>query len=119
MIRDRLVCGINDVSIQKRLLAKPGLTYAKAVEIAQSAETATQSLKELQGKRESGTSKSHSPQSEGVLRTSDSQPTRKSTLTCCRCGRAGHTVANCKVDKDVECHQWEKGAFETSVQAQA
>ena len=36
MIRDRLVCGINDGAIQKRLLAEPKLTYAKAVEIAQS-----------------------------------------------------------------------------------
>ena len=36
MNRDRLVCGINDGAIQKRLLAEPKLTYAKAVEIAQS-----------------------------------------------------------------------------------
>ena len=40
MIRDRIVCGINDTAVQKRLLAEPGLTYAKAVEIAQGAETA-------------------------------------------------------------------------------
>ena len=109
MIRDRLVCGINDITIQKRLLSEPGLTYAKAVEIAQSAETAAQSLRELRGKREngapSGTPRNQSPQQEGVHRASEPQPTRKSTLTCYRCGRAGHTVTNCKVDKDVECHQ--------------
>ena len=40
MIHDRLVCTINDTEIQKRLLPQPGLTYAKAVEIAQAAETA-------------------------------------------------------------------------------
>ena len=66
MIRDRLVCGINDITIQKRLLSEPGLTYAKAVEIAQSAETAAQSLRELRGKREngapSGTPRNQSPQ---------------------------------------------------------
>jgi hypothetical protein len=40
MIRDRLVCGINDTAMQKRLLAEPGLTYAKAVELAQATKTA-------------------------------------------------------------------------------
>ena len=33
MIRDRLVCSVNDVGIQKRLLSEPGLTYTKAVEL--------------------------------------------------------------------------------------
>ena len=45
MIRNRLVCGINDTEIQKRLLSQPELTYVKAVEIAQAAETAAQSLR--------------------------------------------------------------------------
>ena len=44
MIRDRLVCGVNDVAIQKRLLAEPTLAYEKAVELALSAETAARSV---------------------------------------------------------------------------
>ena len=104
MIRDRLICGINDVSIQKRLLTEPGLTYAKAVEMTESAETAAQSLRELRGKRESSWPTSNSPQQQSVHRTSDPQTTRESTFTCYRCGRAGHTATKCKVDKDVECH---------------
>ena len=41
MIRDRLVCGINEDSIQKRLLTEGDkLTLAKAISIAQSYETA-------------------------------------------------------------------------------
>ena len=47
MIRDRLVCGVNEAAIQKRLLAEPALTYGKAVELALSAETAAQSVREL------------------------------------------------------------------------
>ena len=82
MIRDRLVCGINDVSIQKRLLAEPGLTYTKAVETAQSAETAAQSLRELRGKRESSLPMSNSPQQQSVHRTSEPQTTRESTFIC-------------------------------------
>ena len=31
MIRDRLVCGVNDAAIQKRLLAEPAPTYSKSV----------------------------------------------------------------------------------------
>ena len=47
MLRDRLVCGVNDRAIQKQLLAQSGLTYQKAVELALSAETAAQSMREL------------------------------------------------------------------------
>ncbi|XP_065902584.1 uncharacterized protein [Dysidea avara] len=35
MIRDQLVCGINDSHIQRRLLAEPDLTYKKAFDLAQ------------------------------------------------------------------------------------
>ena len=47
MLRDRLVCGINDEKIQNRLLSETGLTYMKAMSLAQSLETAAQNLKEL------------------------------------------------------------------------
>ena len=35
MLRDRIVCGINDVRIQHRLLAEPELTYKSDFELAQ------------------------------------------------------------------------------------
>ena len=35
MLRDRLVCGINDQKLQRRLLAEPTLTYDKAFALAQ------------------------------------------------------------------------------------
>ena len=38
MLRDRLVCGTNATGIQRRLLAKPSLTFEKALEIALAAE---------------------------------------------------------------------------------
>ena len=40
MIRDRLVCGISEETIQKRLLTESKLTYKKAVELALGLETA-------------------------------------------------------------------------------
>ena len=47
MLRDRIVCGINNDNIQKRLLAEAKLTYAKALELAQGLETATRNMKEI------------------------------------------------------------------------
>ena len=40
MLRDRLVCGINESPTQRRLLAESELTYAKALDLAQTAEAA-------------------------------------------------------------------------------
>ena len=47
MIRDRLVCGINDAAIQKKLLAEAGLTYERALTMAQGLETAMSDLREM------------------------------------------------------------------------
>ena len=40
MLRDCLVCGINDHRMQRRLLAEKELTFAKALELAQAMEAA-------------------------------------------------------------------------------
>ena len=49
MLRDRLVCGVSDEGLQKRLLAEPQLTFKKAMELSQTHESATQNAKDLQG----------------------------------------------------------------------
>ena len=47
MIRDRLVCGINDEKIQQRLLLEPKLTLTKATQLAQASELAKQDAAEI------------------------------------------------------------------------
>ena len=47
MIHDRLVCGISEETIKKRLLAESKLTYKKAVELALELETADKNVKLL------------------------------------------------------------------------
>ena len=47
MLRDRLVCGINDDQMQKRLLSEPKLTLEKATAIAQSMESAAKNVFEF------------------------------------------------------------------------
>ena len=48
MLRDRLVCGINEDSIQKGLLSETKLTYESAVKKAQTMEAARDHAKEMQ-----------------------------------------------------------------------
>ena len=49
MLRERLVCGIRDGHIQRRLLAEPDLTLKRAFELSQAVETADRNAKDLQG----------------------------------------------------------------------
>ena len=51
MIRDRLVSGINDDNIQKKLLSEPVLSYTRALEIARGAEVAEKNLREMRAPR--------------------------------------------------------------------
>ena len=49
MLRDRLVCGTNVKTIQRRLLVEPALTFEKALETALAAEAADKHSKRLTG----------------------------------------------------------------------
>ncbi|KAK3791427.1 hypothetical protein RRG08_046579 [Elysia crispata] len=47
MLRDRLVCGINNRRIQQRLLSERSLTFAKALDIAHAMEAAAEGIEDL------------------------------------------------------------------------
>ena len=47
MLCDRLVCGISDQQMQRRLLAEKELTFAKAFELVQALEAAEQDMQSL------------------------------------------------------------------------
>ncbi|XP_038643484.1 uncharacterized protein LOC119959009 [Scyliorhinus canicula] len=49
MLRDRLVCGINNVATQRKLLTEPTLTFQQAIQIVFSRESAERGVQELQG----------------------------------------------------------------------
>ena len=117
MLRDRIVCGINDDAIQRRLLAELGLDYAKVVETARNMEAAARSMKELKSGT-SGTPSTSGHASGGstapqatVHRASSATISQESGLvsrpgpTCYCCGVKGHIAAKCIVDKKVVCHQ--------------
>ncbi|KAK8772157.1 hypothetical protein V5799_024599 [Amblyomma americanum] len=77
MLQDRLVCGINDASMQRRLLEEPNLTFESPVKLLIAMETAKRDssmLMQAQGMTKAQTA--HSAMSKKM----------KQTISCYRCG---------------------------------
>ena len=84
MLRDRLVCGVNDERIQKRLLLEAKLTLDGALKIAQAHEAAEKCSREISAKSQVT-----------VHMVKKSVP--GSTVQCFRCGRSDHVADKCPV----------------------
>ena len=84
MLRDRLVWGVKDTTIQKKLLGESELTLDRAIQLAQSTETAEQNVREMGGES----------QKEGVHKLAWKQP-RGAQVSCSRCGGTGHRGTAC------------------------
>lgn len=98
MVRDRLVCGINDGRIQRALLQEPDLTFEKALEITQGIEAAGQDVQKLQ---------LHTQPIRHVHKNNYSRPapppsnSARSSQQCYRCG-GNHRQSTCRF-KDATC----------------
>ena len=103
MLCDRIVCGISDDAIQRRLLTEPGLTYKKSLEIAQNLEATSQNMRELHSA--SSSKKEASSEVNKVIQAGkpESKPQGKSDTPCYRCGKPGHKSASCRF-KEATCH---------------
>ncbi|CAI5686860.1 unnamed protein product [Oreochromis niloticus] len=100
MLRDRLVCGINDDGMQRRLLGEPTLDFKKALEIAQAIETAANNTKDIR----KANNNMHSTEVHHVSQSVRGKP--RELLECYRCGGA-HFAKDC-VFKDSTCHNCKK-----------
>ena len=78
MIRDRLVCGVRDDNIQRRLLAEKELTLAKAMDIATSFEMAAKNVRDLQAAQASR---------EKVHKMASQPGHQNKSKPCFRCGK--------------------------------
>ena len=109
MLRDRLVCGVEDSRIQRRLLAEPELTFDKAFEIAMASESAEKNVKDLQSPVPVNKLKSHGTQNP-CYRCGEKHKAadcRFKTAECRKCGKKGHIACVCKVNpyqKDSPAH---------------
>ena len=91
-LRDRLVCGINEDAIQRRLLSEKKLTFDKALEIAISMEVAKQNVSELQSTIQ--------PQQVDVHKMTTQPPS--AIASCYRC-KGTHQPEKCKF-RTAGCH---------------
>lgn len=133
MLRDRLVCGVNEESIQRRL-SHGDLDFDKAWEIAQSMETANRDVNNIQAWWRDEPAAGRSKPQEAVNRISDRRPSvssvpdplcfrckgrhtpadcRFASETCHGCGKKGHIVRACRVKgkstQPPSVHQGSKG----------
>ena len=79
LLRDRIVCGINDDHVQRKLLSEKSLTFEKALELAVSLEMARKNVSELQASV-----------------TPHTTVNRLVKAVCYRCGRGGHQPDKCR-----------------------
>ena len=89
MLRDRLVCGVNDDKIQRLLLMEDTLTLDKAVKIATSQEAAERDVKVLQGATVDVQVNKIAPQK-------PKKPTTRRLRKCFRCGDTTQIADKCK-----------------------
>ena len=99
MLRDRLVCGINDSRIQRRLLSEPELT-PKAYELAQALETVDKDAREVMTSAHVDFQPTHI----NVLQKKPNRPATPPSHgpVCYRCGDS-HLATNCRFS-DAICH---------------
>ena len=90
IIRDRLVCGISDEQIQRRLLSENKLTLTKALELAQSMELAKKSTEVLSTAK----SEIEAGAEEGGVHAVTAARSKPGNLQCSCCGKRGHVQGN-------------------------
>jgi len=98
-LRDRLVCGLRNEAIQKRLLTEEDLTFKRAIDLAVAMETAAKDATELQSLRQSTDQEVHKMSAAG-------KPTyrfQKQSVPCYRCSGTNHDQSFCRF-KNAICH---------------
>lgn len=104
LLCDRLVCGLRDETLQRRLLAEPELTLTKAVQMARAAEEAAVKTEELRRTRSEAR-----PEQNRVAQAPRKPPSgsasangRSAHVQCWRC-TGSHDAASCSF-ASVVCH---------------
>ena len=94
-----MACGVGNEKIQTRLLGEAKLTYEKAVQLAQSMETAAKNQKDFNTPAVAGREHNSSSTGIGVHKVTlgkTSKPPDRQTRSCFRCGKTGHHAGVCR-----------------------
>ena len=111
-LRDHLVCGLFSEALQQKILAEAGLTLARAVEMAQAFETATQETRLLRSGHAVQPPRRPIMQQSEITHAARKEATDGSfqrkwpsqdLKECYRCGGTSHHPANCRF-KTQSCH---------------
>ena len=81
------------------------MTYAKAVELAQSLEAADKNVKLLRSSKRDQDLINVSQDVHRVGLPGKQKRNVNSPITCFRCGTSGHIASKCRFSKDIVCHQ--------------
>ncbi|KAM7315470.1 uncharacterized protein ISCGN_005253 [Ixodes scapularis] len=104
-LRDRFVCGMRRVDIQRALFAEDKtLTFQKAVDRAVALETAIKSTSEVHGS--GGNSDQVESASVHKLK-GDKEDTKKRGVACYRCGSSKHLARTC-IHSEATCYKCQK-----------
>ena len=92
MLRDRLVCGVEEPKIQRRLLAEPDLSFDKAFELALVSESADKNAKDLQPTASPTVNQVQhkKPICHHCGDKHSAADCKFKTAECCKCGKKGH-----------------------------
>ena len=105
MLRDRMVCGINNTSIQRYLVSEQDLPFENAHALALGMETGARNVQTLQKSVEAVVSTAENSDSSEMtvheVRNRASPGTERKTCYCC--GKADHSPNKCHF-KNAYCH---------------
>lgn len=99
MLRDRIVCGIQDEAIQRKLLSENALTLARATEIALSMEMAAKNAGDLRIAMVSDANfvqRRSAPNKSKEKRNPPSTTSARAGVRCNRCGGDNHRSQDCR-----------------------
>lgn len=106
MLRDRIVCGIQEEATQRKLLSENGLTLVRATEIAVSMETAAKNAEDLKTPTVEDTNYVHKNKPPERNQRKESPNTARNGHRCNRCG-ADHKSSDCRFI-GATCHACKK-----------
>ena len=115
MLGERLVSGVNNEQLQRRLLSEPQSTFKKALEISQTFETAARDARDLQKLPRSVvpihaiTQKTSHLECYHFGEQHDPLACRHQESPCHTCGRKGHLATNC-LNSQQTCTQFPQRA---------